>query len=153
MGRILGIRFPTSNSMTRFLTVLSVRSIQQNTQTTVLWGQSMLFSNSGLPQNLYFSHLLKEWSNKSMTWGELSQVPNRSSFPADYVLIPQSPPVAPIAVKQATLLNTGYDPLKGYWAEFAGNYNLYFGLFQGDWYNTMGQYTQTNTPGNPSVPY
>jgi hypothetical protein len=134
MGNILGIQLPQKP-----LVVLKVEEIEQQVQNTVLWGQSLLFSYTYIPQNLYFGKLLKEWSNKPMTWVELSQVPGPLDFPADFTLIPQPPPVAPVASKTATLLAVGYDPLKGYWMQFAGNYNLYFGLFQGNWSQTVGQ--------------
>jgi hypothetical protein len=133
MGNILGIQLPA-----RPLVVLKVEEIQQQVQTTTLWGQSLLFSQTYVPQNLYFTGLLKEWSNVPKTWVELSQVPP-SAFLQDYILYPQPVPVAPVASKIATLLACGYDPLKGYWMTFAGNYNLYFGLFQGNWTQTVGQ--------------
>jgi hypothetical protein len=143
MGQILGIQLSGPQQPNypngKYLVVLKVMRIEQQTQNTVLWGQSLLFSNTYVPQNLYFGYLLAEWSNKPMTWGELSQVPpSPLQNSTDFLLFPQSPPVAPVAVTQATLLACGFDPLQGYWMVFSGNYNLYFHLFQGDWQNTVG---------------
>ncbi len=141
MGRILAIEFKRNQQApNNFLPILLVNSIVQKTQTTVLWGQSLLgATTANLGPVWYFQNLLAEWSNKPKLWAEMSQInPNINNFPSDYQLLPQLPPVQPIAVKTATLLATGVDPLRGYWMEFAGNYNLYFGLFQGDWYNTTG---------------
>jgi hypothetical protein len=134
MGNILALQLPN-----RFLVVLKVEEIEQQVQTTTLWGQPLLFSATYVPQNYYFVQLLSQWTNVPMTWGELSQIPtNVNQFPADYLLIPQPPPVTPVAVKTATLLAAGVDPYYGAYTTFAGNYNLYFGLFQGNWQQTVG---------------
>ena len=141
MGRILAIQLKTTPTP-RFLVVLNVNRIQQNVQTTVLWGNSLLFSATFVSQDLYFGQQLAEWTGIPKTWAELSMVPNPPTvqpFAPDFSLIPQPPSVAPVAVATATLLASGFDPLQGFWTEFAGNYNLYFGLFQGNWYNTVGQ--------------
>lgn len=142
MGRILAIQLQPANGgmPPRFLVCLNVQRIVQKTQTTVLWGDSLLFSSTGMvSQNQYFSYQLKEWTNVPMTWGELSAIPNPSSFPSDYILLPQAPPIAPVNVAIATLISTGFDPIYRFWAEFQGNYGLkMFPLFQGDWYNTVG---------------
>jgi hypothetical protein len=133
MGRILAIKLPN-----KFLPVLSVREIVQHTQSTTLIGDSLLFSMTYLAPQTYFNQLLANWSKLPMTWGELSAIPSPSNFPASYTLIPHAPPVAPVATSTETLLATGYDPLTGYWVQFAGNYNLYFGIFKGDWRGTVG---------------
>jgi hypothetical protein len=128
MGRILSIKLPD-----HYLPVLAVNAVEKRVQTTVLWGDTLLYSQTWLPENLYFTQLLQSWSNIPMTWGEFINVPISYRPPQDFILHNLPIEFTPVAEKTATLLSTGFDPIKRYWAEFAGNYNLYFGLFQGDW--------------------
>jgi hypothetical protein len=140
--------------------MLSVSTILANVQTTVFFGNSLylIWYNVGqlTPQDA-FSYFLKPYYNRPMTYAQLSQPPY-AAVPAKYrALVQTPPPPPPVATGQMTLLNSGFDPLRGYWMEFLGNYFLAIPIFQG-WANvTRGgpnytgfQPSQNNPSGSGS---
>ena len=117
--------------------IMTVNQVLAKVQTTLFFGDSlyMIWYSIGTmkPQD-GFSFFLKEFYNRPMPYAQLSQLPYAST-PALYRKMVQTPPPAPpVATGNLTLLNSGFDPSKGYWVEFAGNYFLTMPLFQ----NTEG---------------
>lgn len=113
--------------------VMRVNKILGKVQSTVMFGDSlyMIWYNIGTmsPQQ-GFSFWLKEYYNKSMNYGQLVQPPF-AAIPGRYrMLVPTPPPPPPAAQGTMTLLSSGFDPLNGYWVEFAGNFWLTSPIFK-----------------------
>jgi hypothetical protein len=132
--------------------VLLVESIINKTQSTVFHGQRlyMLQYDAGIfDQVTGWNKYMDQFLNKEVPWAELTQIPVWPSLRriSAKPIAPQDPPVA---MANLTLLDAGYDPLRGYFVEFAGNFFLGFPLFQpadGTNYVIAG----TNTPANPAT--
>lgn len=141
--------------------ILSVRMVWAKVQTTVLFGDSlyMIWYNIGQlsPQD-GFRAFLKPWFNHPLIGAQLDRPPFAAT-PAVYLKansLPTPPPPIPIAKGTVTMLDAGFDPLRGYWIEFATNYFLYFPLFK-NWPNvirdgpkTIGFQPSANNPGSGS---
>ncbi len=121
--------------------ILAVTGIVAKLQTTVLFGNN-LFSvaygtgasiQSNLDPQTVFGLFLNTYKNRPERWAQLAVIPP-PPVPYPAYLLQQNPfPMRPPVSKGTlTLLNAGYDPMRGYWVEFAGNYFLGFPLFQ-DW--------------------
>jgi len=112
--------------------VLAVQAVVPKVQSTIFIGQSLyMLENvvSIFDKQTGFIMYMNQFINKSKTWAELTQVPIwpkliRTSAVAG---LPQDPPVA---MAPLVLLGAGYDPFRGYWVEFQGNFFLGFPLFQ-----------------------
>ena len=112
--------------------VLAVRTILAKVQTTVFSGESlhMIWHDVGqLSTTQMFAFFMNEYINKPMTWSQLSEMPPPMDNFRTY-LQAQPPAAPPTAEGTMTLLTCGYDPLRGYWAEFAGNYFLTTPIFK-----------------------
>ena len=141
--------------------MLSVRTIWAKVQTTVLFGDSlyMIWYNIGQlsPQD-GFRAFMKPWFNAPITAVQLDRPPFAST-PAVYLRansVPVAPPPTPIAQGIVTVLDSGFDPFRGYWIEFKGNYFLQFPLFK-NWPNIIregptfkGFQPSANNPGSGS---
>lgn len=115
--------------------MLSVTMIWAKLQTTVLFGDSlfMIWYNVGqlTPQDS-FRLFLKQHFNRPITAAQLDRPPFAAT-PQVYMRYNngQIPPVpTPISKGTVTILDAGFDPLRGYWIECAGNYFLTFPLFK-----------------------
>lgn len=125
--------------------ILSVRTIFAKVQTTVLFGDSlyMIWYDIGqLTRQDGFRLFLKPWFGASIPAAQLSQPPFAAT-PAYYLRAGTtsqvSPPAPPVATGKVTMLEAGFDPFRGYWIEFAGNYFLTFTLFK-NWPNIIRDY-------------
>src|SRR5271155_4543122 len=140
--------------------ILSVRMVWAKLQTTVLFGNSlyMIWYDIGqLSRQDGFRAFLKPYFGTSIPAGQLS-TPPFAATPTLYMLRQSSgaiPPEAPpVATGNITMLNAGFDPFRGYWIEFAGNYFLGFPLFKNwptvvrDTLNYKGAQPSANNP-NP----
>jgi hypothetical protein len=121
--------------------MLSVTTIWAKTQTTVLFGNSlyMIWYDIGqLTRQDGFRLFLRPWFGASIPAAQLDRPPYAAT-PAlynRYPGLPIPPPVPPIATGRVTMLDAGFDPLRGYWIAFAGNYYLGFPLFK-NWPNVI----------------
>ena len=115
--------------------VLSVNSILAKVQTTVLFGDSLYmiwYDIGSMSPQQGLAFFLKPYYNRSMVFAQLSQPPI-AAIPGRYRILTQTPPPPPpVAIGNATILSSGFDPLRGYWIEFAGNYFLTYPIFK-DW--------------------
>jgi hypothetical protein len=115
--------------------LMSVVHIVARVQSTVVFGNSlyMIWNSVGSmspQQGLAF--FLKPYFNIPMVFGQLSEPPF-AAIPGRYRTMMQTPPpLPPVAVGTSTILSTGFDPLRGYWIEFQGNYFLHYPIFK-DW--------------------
>lgn len=132
--------------------VMLVESIINKTQSTVFHGQRlyMLQNDVGIfDQVTGWDRYMDQFLNKPVMWAELTQIPVWPGLRRIYTQ-PQLPQDPPVAMSNLVLLDRGYDPLRGYFVEFAGNFFLGFPLFQpadGTNYVIAG----TNIPANPAV--
>lgn len=123
--------------------VLSVRNVWAKLQTTILFGDSlyMIWYDIGqLSRQDGFKAFLKPYFGTSVPAAQLSQPPFAAT-PNLYMQYPGLPipaPAPPVATGRVTMLNAGFDPFRGYWIEFAGNYYLTFTLFK-NWPNVIPQ--------------
>lgn len=121
--------------------MLDVRMVVAKLQTTVLFGNSlyMIWYDIGpLTRQDGFSAFLKPIYGRDIYAAELSQPPYAAT-PALYNMVSMGVPLPPPPVATGTvrILDSGFDPFRGYWIEFHGNYYLkYFPLFQ-DWPNVV----------------
>ena len=117
--------------------MLVVRQVWAKIQTTVLFGDSlfMIWYDIGqLSRQDGFKAFLRGYFKHSIPAAQLSQPPFAAT-PALYLKansLPVAPPPPPTATGNVTMLDAGFDPFRGYWIEFAGNYFLTFPLFK-DW--------------------
>src|SRR5277367_640785 len=143
--------------------ILSVTMVWAKVQTTILFGNSlyMIWYDIGqLTRQDGFKAFLKAYFKHSIPAAQLSQPPFAAT-PALYLKansLPVAPPAPPTATGNVTMLNAGFDPFRGYWIEFAGNYFLPppngFPLFQ-NWANVIrdtanykGFQPSANNPNN-----
>lgn len=121
--------------------MLSVRMILAKVQTTILFGDSLYMLSNDIGQfnkQDGFKMFLKQFFNHPITAAQLDRPPFAAT-PAAYMLVGRGhimPPAPPIAIDKVTMLNSGFDPLRGFWIEFAGNYFLHFPLFK-NWPNVV----------------
>lgn len=115
--------------------VLAVTFINADTQTTTFYGNSLylIWYNVGQLDCIQaFTFFCKQFYNKNYVWWQLNAPPPNPLMASSQVyLIPQAPPPPPVASGNMTLLNSGYDPVRGYWLQFAGNFDLTIPLFKG----------------------
>jgi hypothetical protein len=113
MGIILAVKQPVG-----YLPIMAVREVEELVQTTVLWGDALLFSPTGLGQSEYFGAVLVNWENKPLTWGELHAVPVQP-----YIYVQRHQPIVqpdePDLEAVLTLGGAGFYPLDGYWVSFS----------------------------------
>jgi hypothetical protein len=116
--------------------VLSVRTIWGKVQTTVLFGDSLFmlsYDIGTLSKEDGFKAFLKQLFGRPIPAAQLSQPPFAAT-PALYQRANTvgriAPPVPPVATGTVTMLDAGFDPFRGFWIEFAGNYWLHFPLFK-----------------------
>jgi hypothetical protein len=116
--------------------IMTVNMIFAKVQTTVLFGDSLFMLSYDIGQLTKqdgFRAFIKAYFNHPITGAQLSQPPFAAT-PAYYLRANQtasvSPPAPPVAKGKVTMLDAGFDPLRGYWIEFAGNYWLHFPLFK-----------------------
>jgi hypothetical protein len=141
--------------------ILSVRQILAKVQTTVLFGNTLYLMNHDISQldpQTAFVLFMNEFKNKNLKWGELPLPPPPTYQPLQ-MTGPTSPNIThrPISEGKVTLLSAGFEPFRGYWVEFAGNFFLGFPIFQ-DWApvvirdgpNYKGFQSSTNNPGSGS---
>src|SRR5271157_5705169 len=141
--------------------ILSVTMVWAKLQTTVLFGNSlyMIWNDIGqISRQDGFKLFLKPYFGVSMLGAQLSQPPFAAT-PALYARVGYgmvAPPPPPVAEGKVTILDAGFDPFRGYWIEFAGNYFLTFPIFK-DWPNVTrdtlnykGFQPSANNPGSGS---
>jgi hypothetical protein len=142
-----------------YRSILAVRMVWAKVQTTVLFGDSLylIWYNTGtLDPQTAFSFFVNSYRNRPMPAAQLPYPPYAAT-PAvynRYPNIPVPPPPIPTSTGTVTILNSGFDPFRGYWVEFAGNYFLTFPLFK-DWPNVIrdgpnykGFQPSANNPGS-----
>jgi hypothetical protein len=142
--------------------ILAVRMVWAKVQTTVLFGDSLylIWYNTGtLDPQTAFKVFLTQFFNRPMPAAQLPYPPYAAT-PAVYARYPYGgalmPPPIPTSSGNVTMLDAGFDPFRGYWIEFAGNYFLTFPLFK-DWPNVIrdgpnykGFQPSGNNPGSGS---
>jgi len=141
--------------------MLSVHIVWAKVQTTVLFGDSlyMIWYDIGpYSRQDGFKLFLQQYFNYPIIGAQLDRPPYAAT-PSVYLRansLPVPPPAPPIASGSVTMLNAGFDPLRGYWIEFAGNYFLTFPLFK-NWPNVIrdgpnykGFQPSANNPGSGS---
>ena len=133
--------------------ILSVENYFPKVQSTIFYGQNLYMPGHAVgvfDNQTRFKYFLSRYKNKKKVWAELAQVPISPYLRRIYVepTIPQDPPVVEASIQ---LIDGGYDPLKGYWVEFLGNFFLSFPLFQPQ--QGFGQPFTANQPsiGTPAV--
>ena len=139
--------------------ILSVRMVWAKLQTTILFGNSLYmiwYDIGSLSRQDGFRAFLKPYFGTAVPAGQLS-TPPFASTPAVYLksmTLPVPPEAPPTATGNVTMLNAGFDPFRGYWIEFAGNFFLGFPLFQ-NWPNVIretsnykGFQPSANNPNN-----
>lgn len=168
-GNILAIKLGTTHvgvpgfsTQSGYRAILAVRTIVAKVQTTVLFGDSLysVGPQSNLDSFTIFRMFVNSYGGRNEIWAQLSQVPLFTSstynlqYQAGFLQVPQPPP---ISEGQVTALQGGYDPLRGYWVEFAGNFFLGFPLFQDQAANVIrdgptfkGFQPSANNPGSGS---
>lgn len=116
--------------------VLAVTFIEAYTQTYTCYGNSLYMIHYDVGQFSVqdsFAFFCSQFYNKSNEWDQMNAPPpnpllqNSSIY---LIPVPVSPP--PIAIGMMTLLNSGYDFLKGFWLQFEGNFDLTCPLFKGN---------------------
>src|SRR5271170_1703458 len=139
--------------------ILSVRMVWAKVQTTILFGDSlyMIWNDIGqLTRQDGFRMFLRAYFKHPIVGAQLS-APPFAATPALYALAQSLPvplPPDPIAIAPVTMLNAGFDPFRGFWIEFAGNYYLTFPLFKNwpvvvrDGPGTKGFQPSANNPGS-----
>lgn len=139
-GKILALQMglpriiTTSNGVQEQLgyrPILSVRFIVAKVQTTVFFGNDLysLSLTSNISPDILFANLIKNYANRQETWVQLQAIPN-PVIPYPTVQFQYRPNVPPVSTGVMSALAGGYDPLRGYWVEFAGNYFLQFPIFR-----------------------
>jgi hypothetical protein len=143
-----------------YRSVLQVTMIWAKVQTTVLFGNSLylIWNNAGsLDPQRAFQLFVKSYAGHPVPAAQLPYPPFAAT-PAVYLransMANVPPPPTPTSTGKVTMLDAGFDPLRGYWIEFAGNYWLQFPLFK-DWPNvvrdgpaTKGFQPSANNPGS-----
>jgi hypothetical protein len=141
--------------------MLSVRQIWAKVQTTVLFGDSLYMLSYDIGQYSAadgYKLFLKQFFNHPILAAQLDRPPFAATptlyLKANVQAVP--PPPIPIAKGTVTMLDAGFDPLRGYWIEFAGNYFLTFPIFKNwpniirDGPNFKGFQPSANNPGSGS---
>ena len=141
--------------------VLAVNMVWAKLQTTVLFGNSLylIWNNTSMldPQTA-FAGFVDRYSGRPIPAAQLPYPPFAST-PAYYLRTTNTPniqpPPVPTAKGDVTMIQGGFDPLRGYWIEFKGNYFLEFPLFK-DWKNIIrdapaakGFQPSANNPTDP----
>jgi hypothetical protein len=142
--------------------ILSVRTVWAKLQTTVLFGDSLYmiwYDIGSLSRQDGFRAFIKPYFGTSVPAAQLDRPPYAAT-PNLYYMYPGLPipaPAPPVATGRVTMLDAGFDPFRGYWIEFAGNYFLTFPLFK-NWPNVIkdspkfkGFQPSANNPG-PGTP-
>jgi|ERR1700739_1698 len=115
--------------------VLAVTFVNADTQTTTFFGNSLYLIHYDVGQLTTqdaFAFFCKQFYNRSMLWWQLAAPPpNPLLSTAHIYLVPQPLPPPPIGSGMMTLLCAGYNPLKGYWLKFQGNFDIDIPLFRG----------------------
>jgi hypothetical protein len=115
--------------------ILSVTFVESFPQYTTFYGNSLylIWYNVGQLDCIQaFSFFCQQFYNQPKTWWQLSvPPPNPLMASSQIYLIPQPPPPPPIGSGVMTLLDSGYDPLRGYYLTFQGNFDLAIPLFKG----------------------
>src|SRR5208337_4435785 len=112
--------------------ILSVTGIVAKVQTTVLFGNDLFVVGwtSNLDEPTLFTNFVKSYANREETWVQLLEIPNPPvPYPTLQFQYRQTHP--PVASGKIKVVDGGYDPLRGYWVAFLGNYFLHFPLFKG----------------------
>lgn len=115
--------------------VLAVSFIVADTQCYTFYGPSLYMIHYDVGQlnsQDAFSFFCKQFYNKSYEWQQLAAPPPNPLLQSSQIyLVAMPPPPDAIAIGNMTLLDSGYNPLKGFWLKFSGNYDLTCPLFQG----------------------
>lgn len=117
--------------------ILAVTGIVAKVQSTVLFGNDLYSIGlaSNLDQMTIFRNFVISFKNQTpRTWAQLSQIPPPPiPYPYNVAFANSAPPpVPPVSHGKLDVMDAGYDPLRGYWIEFLGNYFLTFPIFK-DW--------------------
>jgi hypothetical protein len=119
--------------------VMTVSDIMAKVQTTVYFGNSLYmisYDIGQLSRQDGFTAFLKPYYGRNMMFAQLSQPPY-AAVPARYrALISMPPAPPPVATGTMSIVSSGFDPFRGYWIEFAGNYFLTASIFKG-WPNVF----------------
>jgi len=122
--------------------VLAVSFIQADTATYTCYGQSLYMIHYDVGQLTVqdsFAFFCRQFYNKPFEWDQLSAPPPNPLLQNSRVyLIPVPQTAPPAAIGTMTLLEAGYDPLKGFWLRFAGNFDLTCPLFKGQESKSIG---------------
>jgi len=115
--------------------LLAVNFIRADTSTYTCYGQTLYMIHYDVGQLTVqdsFAFFCKQFYNKPYEWDQLSAPPPNPLLQSSRIYlipVPQTPP--PVAFGIMTLLNSGYDPLRGFWLQFAGSFDLTCPLFSG----------------------
>lgn len=142
MAHVLAIRLGPTVPMgimggvdTGFLAVLSVRTIRAELTTFRMYGDSLYSigaaDTGSIDKITRWGLFLKQFKDKPCSWGQLSAVPPNPLLATSRIFYgPVAPPEPAIAEGLMTLTDSGYEPTKGWWIEFAGNFDLTSPLFR-----------------------
>jgi hypothetical protein len=141
MSNILAVKIGEEQTMamgavdTGLRALLSAEFIIADIQSYVIYGQSLYMIHYDVGQlnsQDSFSFFCKQFYNKAYEWHQLAVPPPNPLMQSSQIyLVAMPPPPPPIAIGIMTLLDSGYNPLKGYWLRFSGNYDLTCPLFKG----------------------
>ena len=136
MDRTRRINNPYLEVLDGHRAIMAVQRIMGKVQTTVLFGRDLyvIGLTSNLDEATIWGNFLNSFSGRSCEWAQLNRVPPPPLPTPGYLLQYQTgPPMGPpVSTGRLTLLSAGWDPLRGFWIEFAGNYWLTFPIFK-DW--------------------
>jgi hypothetical protein len=115
--------------------VLSVTSGVADVASYTFYGDSLYMIHYDVGQLdcfQAFSFFCKQFYNRPMTWFQLAAPPPNPLMASSQIyLVAAPPPPDPIGSGTMTLIDSGYDPLKGYYLTFTGNFYLTSPLFNG----------------------
>jgi hypothetical protein len=127
---------------TGYRSILSVQEVIMDVQETTFFGQNLFmatYSPWGVGQvdvgslTVYtvFSNFLRPYLCRETTWAQFADPPYNPSFYINrtYVLTPPAPE-PPMSHGVMVLIGAAYDPLKGWWCRFRGNFRLAIPVFQ-----------------------
>jgi hypothetical protein len=140
MAYILAVQLSLPQEMgggvenTGYRPVLSVRFIETLVQTFRVCGDTLYqlgATDSGSINNIVRWNLFLMQFTKPMKWAELDAVPMNPTTASSRLFTGPLPSVdPPVSEGLLTVTAADYDPIKGWWIEFAGNYDIACPIFR-----------------------
>jgi hypothetical protein len=115
--------------------VLGVSKIVGKVQSTIFYGNTLnllWMETAVMNPVLAFQFFCNQFIGKSKQWSQwAAPPPNPIALSRQIYLIPTPEPEPPVSKGRMTVMASGYDPLRGYWVEFEGNFWLHIPIFGG----------------------